>query len=227
MRKNQKMKKYVMLFMVLLLVSIPCVMAQGLLRIDPYWPTTVASPAEFEVWCNSGDSYDVRIHLAVTEDCYDSMAATDAVVVEYGVLEIASFDKTDFTGVTDNGEKVPAVIGYTVASLKDHISEGLSTPLGDTDTIYWAWKTLDNTAFDPLGEDHEEITVTVNAGNIRMLVHLFGNSEDNSGEFDMRVPTTPSGFMVPEVAIGSIMAVAAMFTALGLYAYKKKHTPKQ
>jgi hypothetical protein len=36
-----------------------------------------------------------------------------------------------------------------------------------------------------------------------------------------------SAFVIPEVAIGSIMAVAAMFTALGLFAYKKKHTPKQ
>jgi hypothetical protein len=34
-----------------------------------------------------------------------------------------------------------------------------------------------------------------------------------------------SAFVISEVAIGSIMAVAAMFTALGLFAYKKKHTP--
>ena len=33
--------------------------------------------------------------------------------------------------------------------------------------------------------------------------------------------------VIPEVAIGSIMAAAAMFTALGLFAYKKKHAPKQ
>ena len=224
---NMKLKNYVMLFMVLSLVSIHCVMATGgdLLRIDPYWPTTIGSPAEFEVWCNSGDSYDVKIHLAVTKDCYDLMTATGAVVVEYDGSTIASFDKGDFTGVTANGEKVPAVIGYTVASLKDHLDEGLSTPLGASDTIYWAWKPLANAAFDPLGEGHEEITVTVNSGNIRMLVHLFGNSVDNSGEFDMRVPTTPSGFVIPEVTVGSIMAVAAMFTALGLFAYKKKHKP--
>jgi hypothetical protein len=36
-----------------------------------------------------------------------------------------------------------------------------------------------------------------------------------------------SAFVIPEVAIGSMMAVAAMFTALGLFAYKKKHTSRK
>jgi hypothetical protein len=33
--------------------------------------------------------------------------------------------------------------------------------------------------------------------------------------------------VIPEVPIGSIMAAAAMFAAFGLFAYKKKHAPKQ
>jgi hypothetical protein len=37
----------------------------------------------------------------------------------------------------------------------------------------------------------------------------------------------PACFVIPEVAVGSIMAVAAMFTALGLFAYKKKHSPTE
>jgi hypothetical protein len=217
------MKKYAIIALILLLASMPCVMAVGgdLLRIDPYWPTMVDNPGEFEVWCNSGDSFNVKIHLVVTEDCYTSMAATGAVVVENASgIEIASFDKLDFTGVTDNGAKVPATVGYTVASLKDHISEGLSVPLGESDTIYWAWKSLNDAAFNPLNETHREITVTVNAGNVRMLVHLFGESVKDSGVFDMRVPTTPSGFVVPEVA--TILIAGASFAGLGLYAIKRK-----
>jgi hypothetical protein len=218
------LKKYAIatLFLFLFLAAVPFVMANGpdLLRIDPYWPTAVNSPAEFEVWCNQGVSYDVKIHLVVTEDCYASMAATDAVVVEYEGSPIAEFDKGDFAGVTLNSDRSPPGVGYTVASLKDHIDEGLSVPLGSSDTIYWAWKPLADAAFDPLGETHEEITVTVNAGEIRMLVHLFGNSEDNSGEFDMRVPTTPSGFVIPEVA--TILLAGASFAGFGLYAIKRK-----
>jgi len=41
------------------------------------------------------------------------------------------------------------------------------------------------------------------------------------------LPEGPECFFIPEVAIGSIMAVAAMFAALGLYVYKKKQTAKQ
>lgn len=38
----------------------------------------------------------------------------------------------------------------------------------------------------------------------------------------LEISYTQPNFVVPEVAIGSIMAVAAMFAALGLFAYKKK-----
>jgi uncharacterized surface protein with fasciclin (FAS1) repeats len=41
------------------------------------------------------------------------------------------------------------------------------------------------------------------------------------------LPEGPDCFFIPEVAIGSIVAVAAMFAALGLFTYKKKYTPKK
>jgi len=228
MRKNKKMKKYVTLVTVLLLISIPCVMAgTGSLRISPEWPTMVASPADFTVWCQDGISYDVNILLVMTDSCHDSLPGTDAVVVEDdGGIVITTFGSGDFTGVTGmGGVYVPddATTGarYTVSSLKDHLDLGLSEPLESDDTIWWAMKPL----FDTLDADTEEITITLNSDNPRMLVYLMGKSVDNAELFDMRVPPTPAGFVIPEVAIGSIMAVAAMFTALGLFAYKKKHTP--
>ncbi len=58
---------------------------------------------------------------------------------------------------------------------------------------------------------------------------------NDSGEYeanidaldDSDIEVTAGFFVVPEVAIGSIMTIAAMFVALGLYAYKRKQTPKQ
>jgi len=230
MRKNKKMKKYIILFMILSLISIPCVMAQGLLRIDPYWPTTVASPADFTIWCQAGSSYDVNILLVVTEDCYNSMPGTGAVEIEYDGSTIVTFNKGAFQPVTGmGGVKVPpsgTTIGanYTVAALKDHLDYGLPEPLESDDTIYWAMEAL-GPDFDPLTGDAKEITITLNSADPRMLVYLLGKSVTDAELFDMRIPPTPAGFVIPEVAIGSIMAVAAMFTALGLFAYKKKHTP--
>jgi len=44
---------------------------------------------------------------------------------------------------------------------------------------------------------------------------------------DSDIEVTAGFFVIPEVAIGSIVAVAAMFAALGLFVCKKKHAPKQ
>jgi hypothetical protein len=44
---------------------------------------------------------------------------------------------------------------------------------------------------------------------------------------DNDIQVTAGFFVIPEVAIGSITAAAAMFTALALYTYQKKHTTKQ
>jgi len=42
---------------------------------------------------------------------------------------------------------------------------------------------------------------------------------------DIDIEITAGLFVIPEVAFGSIMAIASMFTALGFYAYKKKQKP--
>jgi hypothetical protein len=224
-----KLKNYVMVFMVLSLVSIPCVMAgTGSLKISPEWPTMVASPADFTVWCQNGISYDVNILLVMTDSCHASLPSTDGVVVEDDVgTPIVSFGYGDFTGVTGMGGVYVPDSGttpgarYVVSSLKDHLDLGLSEPLESDDKIWWAMKPL----FATLDNDPEAITIKLNSDNPRMLIYLMGKSEDSADLFDMHIPPTPAGFIIPEVAIGSIMAVAAMFTALGLFAYKKKHKP--
>lgn len=223
------MKKYVMFFMMLLLISIPSVSAEtGSLRIDPAWPLMVESPSDFTVWCQSGTSYNVAILLVITQECYDSMPGTGAVVTvesDAGTIEIykAAFEINVVTGmggvyVPDSGATEGA--RYEVASLKDHLDYGLSEPLESDDTIRWYMAYL----FDELGEDPEDVTITLNSGDPRMLIYLLGRSEDGADLWDMRVPPTIPGFVVPEISMGTIMALASMFTALALYTYKKKHT---
>jgi hypothetical protein len=233
MRKKKKMKKYLILGMILLLISIPCVMA---LRIDPAWPVMLESPATFTVWGQTTPSYDTVMDFVVSEDCYNGMGADPVIEVTYdpgtGVETIITINKAYFVDYTVNSDKYPDFPNveegakYTVASLKDHLSYDLSVPIGETDTIYIANQRMGHEDFDPLGSEPKEVTITLDSTAPRMLIYMHGASEDG-GNYDLKVPPTIPGFIVPEVAIGSIMAVAAMFTALGLFAYKKKHTPKQ
>jgi hypothetical protein len=206
----------------------------GGLRISPAWSTMVSSPANFTVWAQSADSYDVNVLLVTTEECYNQFADAPSTVatVDYPDGGFAvGFTKNAFNAATNNSEKVPpgatSGAGYTVASLKDHLDYNLSTPLGSGDTIYWAIALLDDPDFDPLTTSPVNITVSEEGcSNPRMLVYLLGKSEDGADLFDMRIPPTEAGFVVPEIPVGSIAAAAAMFTALGLFAYKKRHTTK-
>jgi hypothetical protein len=132
--------------------------------------------------------------------------STPAITVEYpaGGLTVGILASA-FTGVTLNSEIVTPTgttpwAGYTVASLKDHLDYDLTARA-------------------------RNITVTIECGNRKNAGLLVRKSEDGANLFDMRVPPTNPGFIVPEIAIGSIMAVSTMIGALGLYTYKKKHTP--
>ena len=221
------MKKYLLLIISLLAISAPTVMAisTGGLRISPQWPIMVSSPSPFTVWAQSANSYDVNVLLVTTEECYSEFADAPAVVASVSENSLTiELTKDDFTAATSNSEKVPGNTtpgaGYTVASLKDHLDYGLSTPIGSDDTIYWAIAPLN---FD-LTTTPTTITVSEEGcSNPRMLIYLLGKSVDDATLFDMNVPPTNPGFMVPEITAGSIMAAATMFGALGLYTYRKKH----
>lgn len=212
--------------MALLLISFPVVMAgTGSLRISPEWPTMVASPADFSVWCQGGISYDVEILLVLTEDCYNSLADSNAVVIANSGPDVV-FDKSDFTGVSGMGGVYVPPSGttngarYTVSSLKDHLDLGLPEALDSDDVIYWAMKPL----FDSLGGTKEDITITLDSASPRMLVYLMGKSVDNADLLDMRIPPTPAGFVIPEIPLGTIGAISASFIALAIIARKKIQT---
>ena len=222
------MKKYILLALSLLLISVPVVMAgTGSLRISPYWPTMVDTPAEFTVWCQSGISYDVEILLVMTEECYASFPDTGAVVITQGVTTLATFDKADFAMLTGmGGVYVPpsgATNGarYQVSALKDHLDLGMPEPLESDDAIYWSMAPI----FDQLDDTMQDITVTLNSDSPRMLVYIMGKSVDGAELLDMAIPPTPAGFVIPEIPLGTIGALSAAIIAVAVIA--KKRTIKQ
>jgi len=81
-----------------------------------------------------------------------------------------------------------------------------SNTVGELIPSTFIWLELDPGKYD--------IVVDVNDNGV------YDECIDALDDFDV---DTAGFFVVPEVAIGSIMAVAAMFTALGLHAYKKKY----
>jgi hypothetical protein len=214
------MKKYGILFMALLLVSVPCVMAgTGGLRISETWPVMVESPSTFTVWAQSAEAYDVNILLVITQECLDNMGS--GVTLNFGStpITVTSFEAADDQFVPESGTTNGA--RYTVASLKDHLDYGLPEPLDKDDTIYFALVPLVGFT-NPLTTDPVEIEISLDSTSPRMLIYLLGKSTSDCDLLDMKVPPTIPGFMVPEVAIGSIMTVSTMFAALGLFAYRKK-----
>jgi hypothetical protein len=218
--KEKKMKKLLLIALILAIGAVSIASAGvGSIKIDPYWPEMVASPATFETWVEggSGPAYDPHVLVVITQECYNGLSGDVLLDDSLGTVHISAF-----TAVTDNSEKVPTghTAQYTVASLKDHLDEGGVTLSAD-DTICWA---LALAPFpEPLTGTHVEFTVTLPSSAPRALIYVMGSSVDDSGDLDMHVPPTPAGFVVPEPA--TIAAVATSIGALGLYAYHRKRKP--
>jgi hypothetical protein len=215
-------KAYFVLIAILtiLTISIPVFAQTGGLRISPdQTEATLVTPATFDVWAQSADSYDVNILLVVTAECWDGMPDDPAVAVEVEYdgyfLEFTedNFEEASSGFVPDTGTTSGA--RYTVASLKDHIdTEG---------SVYWAMLPMldPDDHFDPLTTTHREIIVTLDSSEPRMLVYLIGKSEDGAELFDMVVPPTIPGFVIPEIPLGTIAGLAAMLAALAIFAKKQ------
>ena len=234
LRKSLAISTLFMLSLALLLATVPNVKAQtGTIRIETpdgeYWPVMVGSPATFEIWVEGTGSIptnDPHILLVMTEACLNGLM--DDVVVSWtgdGIDDTVSFSIGDFQAVTDNSADVPDSgttpgARYKVASLKDHLDEGLSVPISPTETIYWAMAAFLDA---PLTDSHQTFTVTLPSTAPRMLVYALGKNE-GSELFDNKVPPTRPGFVVPE--LGTILLAAASFSALALYALKRrKYSP--
>jgi len=206
----------------LVLVTIPGVKAQtGTIRIGPtIWPIMLESPADFNIWVQGAGNPTSKpnILLAMTEDCWEGL--TGKIVVNWtgGSVE---FMKADFAAVQVNGDKVPPSgttegACYTIASLKDHLSYGLSVPINSTETIYWAKKLF---LSGDLTGTKQAFTVTLPSTHPRMLVYALGKTED-SNIFDNKVPPTNPGFIVPE--LGPMLLLLAPLSAFALYTVKRR-----
>jgi len=217
------MRKFVLIALALMLLMIPSVKAgTGTIRIDPMWPVMLESPATFEIWIEGGstESNDPNILLVMTEACWDGLTAD--VVVSWSGGSV-SFAKVDFASATGMGGVYVPPSGttpggrYEVSALKDHLDEGLSVPLSAGDTIYWVMS--DFLGVDPLTGEKQTFTVTLSSTDPRMLVYALGKS-DPAGDFDMKVPPTNPGFIVPELV--PILLVLASFSAFAIYAITRR-----
>ena len=222
-------KALLILTLALMLVIVPTVQAQtGTIRIETpeghYWPIMLESPATFEIWVQGAGNPTSAPHILLVMTKTSCLGLTGNVVVSW-TGGSTSFAPGEFTEVTENSAKVPPSdtypitpgAGYTAASLKDHLSFGLSEPISSTETICWAMKPFLDGA--PLTSSHQSFTVTLPSTDPRMLVYALGKTEDST-LFDNRVPPTRPGFIVPELT--TILLVLASFSAFTLYIVKSK-----
>jgi len=221
----------VALVMTIVLATVPFAYAEnatGTIKLGPdVWPVAVGSPADFQVWVEGeGDpTYDPHVLLVMTENCWNNLTG-DVVVSWTG--DSASFNKmANFTGVTSNSEYVPPSgttngARYTVASLKDHLSYGLSEPISSDETIYWAMGAF--LGGNPITGTPQNFTVNLSSAAPRMLVYVLGKlpGSDVFDNFVRKVPPTAPGFIIPEIPFGTIAAFIVMFGALTIFAIKKK-----
>lgn len=184
----------------------------GQIRIQPALPIMLTSPATFNISVTSGVSYDPQILLVMTDACHQSLIGNVVVQWSNGTV---SFAPGDFTSDNTNGDKVPPSgtsngATYTVASLKSH--------LGTSDAIWWAYKPFLSGAI--LTTTPEKFTITFSSTNPKMLVYALGKSSSTATDFDMKVPNTIPGFVIPELA--TLLLALGSFGALALYTVKRK-----
>jgi len=129
-----------------------------------------------------------------------------------------SFPASSFTAVSDNNAFVPPSgttegARYTVASLKEHI--GVNGTVDDT-----LWYAYGPFLSGPITTSPQTFNVTLPSTTPRMLVYALGKSWCCQSLFNMKVPPTRAGFVVPDLA-PIIMSIAS-FSAFGLYAIKRR-----
>lgn len=181
----------------------------GSLRIEPNLPIMLKSPAEFNISAtNRRTVYDPHILLVMTDASYKGLKGS--VTVEWNGGSI-SFSKADFTEVSGTVPPSGAHEGvyYRVECLKSQI--GYEGPL---------WYAYGPFLSRPVDNTKQEFTVTLPSTSPRMLVYAIGKSNPNSNVFDVRVPPSIPGFVIPDLA--PMLLATASFSAFGLYGIKRR-----
>lgn len=215
-----KRKSFSLLMMTIVLLSTPIAFVAapggtGSLRINPHWEIITASPAEFNISTQTGVAYDPHIFLVIPQSCWNGLSLTEDTTVTWIGGSSPPIAKGDWIGPEDsNGDKLPPGAsngaGYTVGSLKSHL--GLSEP------VYYIFEPIFDLPDDKLTTNGANVTITLHSSAPRMLVYALGKQEQASSLYDVSVPPTQPGFVVPEVPLGTLMGLASMMAALILLA---------
>ena len=212
----QKKKTLIAILMLTLIAStyasITLAQPTGVIRIDPPLPYMTESPADFTIWVQGQTTAcNPIILLVMTDSCYQGLSGP--VTVEWeGGGPIAIGPWTESTTEDKIPDFASEGAAYTVASLKSHLETSGS--------IWYAWAPiLGGEDIDP-GETFE-ITVTMMSDDPNMLVYIMGESDCGSGVYDMAVPPTIPGFVVPEVPIGTLLSIFTMLGSASLYKLRR------
>jgi len=196
----------------------------GALRIDPPLPVKLATPADFLIWTQgTTDVYDPHIFLVIPKSCYDALTDVTVSWTAFGGDSV-TIPKSAFQGPeSTHGKKIPPEASSGAWYLVNQLQEKLST----TEQIYWVTESIlgGNTMEGKTGGvvTKYDLIVSLNvAESPNMLVYILGKHEDCAEMFDIQVPPTIPGFVVPELPLGSIMAVSSTLTALALFALKRR-----
>lgn len=196
----------------------PAFAGVGEIRIEPhgsYYPDPVmlTSPATFNISTTAHTAYQPNILLVMTDSSHSGLTGNVTVTWTGGSI---SFRPSDFTSVNggnvllsvcENGAK------YTVSSLKDHI--------GDSGILWYAYGPI---LTRPLNETAQEFTITLPSTHPRTLVYAWGKDSPTAAKFNMKVPPTRAGFVVPE--LGPILMALASFGGFAIYAVKQRKRPQ-
>jgi hypothetical protein len=175
-----------------------------------WWPKTIANSNKPDSWT------DLMFQPKPTIESCDSMGITKN-----------SFNVGENLYVKGSGYGYPAWIFVTITKDITWTDQMPIPVLNDPDHVWGVSGFQSNTVGELIPSTF--IWLELDPGKYDIVVDVNDNGVydecvDALDDFDI---DTAGFFVVPEVAVGSLMAAAAMFAALGLFAYKKKQTPKQ
>jgi len=216
------MKKLLSLSLLILLGSAALVIpvfagGKGWIRIEPHAfdppdPIILGSPATFYVNLTSADKEvdDPQLLLITSKACLDGLNG-DLITVSWSwepyvpPMEVSPFIEVDPKAGGADKWIPPEAAGYgkiyEADSLASHLESG-------EDTIWYAYVDMPVDGNIIKGTDLYEFTLTVPSSAPRVLVYVFGECA--------KVPPTRPGFVIPEIALGPIAALALMMAALFL-----------
>jgi hypothetical protein len=70
----------------------------------------------------------------------------------------------------------------------------------------------------PIGETPDQFTLTLPSPSPRILIYAIGGNSP----YDNKVPNTKSGFVIPEIPLGTIFGMASMLGSAVLMKLRKR-----